>query len=74
MLYTESALCEFTKVELKIPRRKLLKLHHQKHYLDHEDDMFLRKLLDMTEQANYKILHVQSIIEKVLRKSARPQR
>ena len=70
----ESVLCDFNKVELSIPRLRLIKLLFKKSYLDYEETIFLKALLWKTEAANYKILHVQSIIEKALRKSASLQK
>jgi hypothetical protein len=65
-------LCEFNKIELSIPRLKLIKLLFKKTYLSQDETIFLKGLLWKTEGANNKILHVQSIIEKVLRKSPSP--
>ena len=70
----EPKLCDFNKVELKVPRLSLLKLLKKRSYLSHEETAFLRELLHRTEQSNYKILHIQSIIERCLFKSSAPQR
>ena len=67
-------LCDFNKVELKVPRMKLLKLLKKYNYLSQSETAFLRELLHRTEQSNYKILHIQSIIEKCLFKASAPQR
>ena len=70
---TQAELWDFGKVELDIPvskRLKVLKLLKKHTYLTEDETIFLRALLWKTESANYKILHVQSIIEKALRKCA----
>ena len=70
---TDPDLWSFGKVELDIPvskRLKVLKLLDKKTYLTQDETIFLTVLLWKTEAANYQILHVQSIIEKALRKCA----
>ncbi len=70
---TEPNLWDFGKVELDIPyskRFKVLKLLKKDTYLSHDETAFLTALLWKTESVNYKILHIQSIIEKALRKCA----
>lgn len=64
----EPELCEFNKIELSIPRLRLIKLLFKKSYLDQDETVFLQGLLWKTESAANKILHVQSIIEKALLK------
>ena len=70
--YTEVKLCDFNKVELSIPRLRLVKLLFKKTYLTQEETHFLRVLLWKSESAENKILHIKSIIEKTLFKSASP--
>lgn len=65
----EPKLCDFDRVELKVPRVKLLKLLSKKTHLCFEETVFLRFLVSRTEVANHRILHVQSIAEKALLKS-----
>ena len=67
--FKDPILCDFSKVELKIPRLKLIKLLMKKSYLQAEETIFLKALLWQTESANNKILHVQSLCEKALLKA-----
>ncbi|MDD5355068.1 MAG: hypothetical protein PHY56_00800 [Candidatus Omnitrophica bacterium] len=67
--YNDPVLCDFNKVELSVPRLKLVRLLFKKSYLTQDEAIFLRGLLWKTESANNKILHVQSIVEKALLKS-----
>jgi hypothetical protein len=62
-------LCEFTKVELSVPRLKLIKLLLKRSYLTGDEIIFLKALRWKTESANNKILHVMSVIDKALLKS-----
>jgi hypothetical protein len=65
----EPVLCDFNKVELQVPRLRLIKLLWKKHYLDHDEVIFLKALLWQAEAANHKILHVISVAEKALLKA-----
>jgi len=67
--YKEPRLCDFGKIELIIPRLRLLKLLNKKSYITQEEAIFLKAQLWKVESANAKILHVQSIIEKTLLKT-----
>ena len=62
-------LCEFNKVELSIPRLKLLKCYFKKGTISYDEMIFLRGLIWKCESANNKLLHIISIAEKSLRKS-----
>lgn len=62
-------LCDFNRIELSVPRLKLIKLLFKKSYLEAEETIFLKALLWKTESAEAKILHVRSIIEKILLKA-----
>jgi hypothetical protein len=62
-------LCSFKKVELYVPRLKLIKLLFKKSYLSFDEIIFLKGLHWKTEAAQNKLAHVQSIIEKALLKS-----
>ena len=68
-MYKEPELCQFSKVEISVPRARLLRLLGKKHYLTHEESVFLKVLIWRVEAANNKILHVRSIAEKALLKS-----
>ena len=62
-------LCDFNRVELSIPRLKLLKLYFKRSYLTIEETIFLKALLWKTELTQNKIMHVRSIVDKTLLKS-----
>jgi hypothetical protein len=66
----EPILCNFDKVELKVPRLKLLRLLFKRTYLDYAEVIFLKALLWQAEAAENKILHIQSIIRKALFKAS----
>ena len=68
-MYKDPTLCDFNKVELKVPKIKLLRLYLKRSFLDQEEVIFLKALLWQAEAANHKILHIQSIIEKSLLKT-----
>ena len=65
----EPVLCDFNKVELSVPRYKLIKLLFKKHYLAPDETVFLKGLLWKSEAAENKLAHVQSIIRKALLKA-----
>lgn len=67
--YNEPKLCDFGKIELSIPRARLIKLLFKKHYLDADEVIFLKALSWRAESAENKILHVRSIINKALLKA-----
>jgi hypothetical protein len=65
----ETKICSFNKIELNIPRLKLLKLLFKRSYLDFEETVFLKGLYWKTEAAENKIAHIKSIVEKALLKA-----
>lgn len=62
-------LCSFTKIELSVPRLKLLKCLSKRTFLDWKERVFLTALLWKVEAVEYKVGHVKSIIEKALLKA-----
>ena len=62
-------LCDFNRVEISIPRVRLIKLAWKRGYLDYDETIFLRALTWRVEAAINKLLHVQSLAEKALLKS-----
>jgi hypothetical protein len=67
----EPTLCEFSKVEIRIPRLKLIKLVWEKHFNQSDDTVFLMVLEARVEAAQNKLAHVRSLIDKALLKSGR---
>lgn len=67
--HKDPVLCDFNKVELRVPRLKLIKLLFKRTYLDWEETIFLKALHWKVEAAEAKVAHVKSIIEKALLKA-----
>ena len=65
----EPVLCNFDKVELSVPRLKLIKCLFKKSFLTHDEMIFLKGLLWRAESADNKIRHIISIADRALLKS-----
>jgi len=66
----EPILCDFKEVKLSVPRVKLIKLLWKKSFLQYDEIIFLKTQLWKAEAAENKILHIKSIIERTLLKTA----
>lgn len=67
--YREPRLCDFSKIELTVPRHKLIQLLFKRNFLQADETIFLKSMLWKSEAALNKLLHVKSICEKSLLKS-----
>jgi hypothetical protein len=70
--YKEPPLCNFSKIELRIPansRLKLIKLAYKPTYLKEDELVFCKTWQYKTEIVIKQALHLQSIAEKALLKA-----
>ena len=66
----EPTLCDFERVEFKTRRKRLIKIVFVKRFLDIDEIAFLKSLEWQAEDAQNKIAHVRSLIDKAMLKMA----
>lgn len=61
-------ICQFTTIRVNVPKKMLIKLFYCNRYLTHKETVKVgQKLAQVNEKIN-QMLHVRSIVEKVLLK------
>ncbi len=61
-------ICQFKTIRVNVPRKMLIKLFYCNRYLTHKETVKIGQKLTQIEKEINKLLHVRSIVEKVLLK------